>query len=160
MSTRTEWEAGRAAVEPSSLFEVRRRTEPAFRRRGRAGRVRAGDDRRPWLWPGPRTSYELADIATWTSAEPIDLIISNAAFQWVPDQLSVITRLRDLVAPGGTFAFQVPSNFGEPSHVLLHELSRREPYASYTEGLHGARGVDPATYLDLFAIAGRSVLAR
>ena len=72
-------------------------------------------------------------------------------FQWVPDQLDVIRRLARHVAPGGAFALQVPNNFAEPSHVLLHELSSQPPYAEHTTGLHEPRGTDPQAYVELFA---------
>ena len=101
--------------------------------------------------------YELADVATWTTPEPVDMIVSNAMFQWVPDQLAVIQRLAGLVAPGGTFALQVPSNYDAPSHRLLHEISSQPPYGEHTEGLHADRGTHPGTYLDLFAELGWTV---
>jgi len=104
-----------------------------------------------------RVTYELADVATWTSPEPVDLIVSNALFQWVPDQLDVIRRLSGLVAPGGTFALQVPSNYDAPSHTLLHGISSQPPYAEHTEGLHGDRGTHPEAYLELFAGLGWTV---
>ncbi len=104
-----------------------------------------------------RATYELADVATWTPAEPVDLIVSNALFQWVPDQLAVIRRLAELVAPGGTFALQVPCNYDAPSHRLLHEISSRPPYAVHTEGLHADRGTHAETYLDLFSDLGWTV---
>ncbi|UYM06570.1 methyltransferase domain-containing protein [Solicola gregarius] len=104
-----------------------------------------------------RTSYVLGDIATWQAETPVDLIVSNAAFQWVPDQLEVIPRLREHVAPGGVLAFQVPNNFGEPSHVLLRELAADPRFAPHLGGIEGARGVDPSTYLDLLAADGWSI---
>lgn len=104
-----------------------------------------------------RATYELADVSTWSTPEPVDLVVSNALFQWVPDQLTVIGRLAGLVAPGGTFALQVPRNYDAPSHRLLHEISSQAPYGEHTEGLHDDRGKDPATYLDLFAGLGWTV---
>lgn len=104
-----------------------------------------------------RATYELADVSTWTTDEPVDLVISNALFQWVPDQLDVIGRLADLVAPGGTFALQVPRNYGGPSHQLLHEMSQRPPYGEHTAGLHDDRSTDPTTYLAMFADLGWAV---
>lgn len=97
-----------------------------------------------------RTTYELADVVTWTPDEPVDLVISNALFQWVPDQLSVIERVSRSVTPGGTFALQVPRNYGGPSHRLLHEISARPPFGRHTEGLHDDRSTDPVAYLELF----------
>lgn len=102
----------------------------------------------------PRTSYVLADIADWATDEPVDLVVSNAAFQWVPEQREVVPRLRRYVAGGGVLAFQVPDNFAEPSHVLLREVAGREPYAAYTQGLATSRGTSPDTYLDLLTDDG------
>jgi trans-aconitate 2-methyltransferase len=104
-----------------------------------------------------RATYELADVATWTTPAPVDLIVSNALFQWVPDQLAVIQRLAELVAPGGTFALQVPCNYDAPSHRLLHEISSEPPYGEHTEGLHADRGTRPEAYLDLFTELGWTV---
>lgn len=99
-------------------------------------------------------SYELADVAMWEPDGPVDLFISNALFQWVPDQLAVIERLSAQVTPGGTFALQVPHNFAAPSHVLLHEISSRGPYASHTVDLHADRVTPPEAYLGLFTQLG------
>lgn len=104
-----------------------------------------------------RADYQLADIAEWGADRPVDLIVSNATYQWLPGQLEVLTRLRGLVAPGGTFAFQVPDNFDAPSHVLLHEISGRAPYAEHLTGIDRARGVGIEEYLELFAGAGWQV---
>lgn len=107
--------------------------------------------------PDDRAAYELADVATWAADEPVDLIVSNALFQWVPDQLAVIERLAASVTPGGTFALQVPDNYSAPSHRLLHEVSSRPPFGEHTEGLHEDRGTEPQVYLDLFAGLGWAV---
>lgn len=104
-----------------------------------------------------RATYELADVATWTTPEPVDLIVSNALFQWVPEQLGVIERLAGLVAPGGTFAFQVPRNYDAPSHRLLHEIASQSPYGEHTAGIPFDRGTDPVAYLELFTGSGWSV---
>lgn len=100
---------------------------------------------------GPSVSYVQADVATWEPAAPVDLIVSNAMFHWVPDQLDVIRRLAGHVAPGGAFALQVPNNFGAPSHVLLHDLASRAPYAEHLQDLSLPRGHEPGEYVDLFA---------
>lgn len=106
---------------------------------------------------GASVSYIQADIATWEPAAPVDLIVSNAVFHWVPGQLDVIRRLAGHVAAGGAFALQVPNNFDAPSHVLLHEIASRPPYAEHTAGLRERRGMDPEAYLELFADLGWDV---
>jgi trans-aconitate 2-methyltransferase len=102
----------------------------------------------------PRASYELADVSAWEPSGPVDLIVSNALFQWVPDQLDVIERLAAHVAPGGTFALQTPHNYSGPSHRLLSQIASQPPYRELTEGLHDDRGTAPKAYLDLFSRLG------
>lgn len=103
-------------------------------------------------------TYETADVSTWQPEAPVDVITSNALFQWVPEPLTVIGRLAGHVRPGGAFAVQVPSNFAAASHVLLHEISSLPPFAEHTEGLHAARGTESAQdYLEVFAGLGWSV---
>jgi trans-aconitate 2-methyltransferase len=107
----------------------------------------------------PRVSYLHQDVqavasGAWAPGRRFDLVISNATFQWVPDQLRLLPLLLERVRPGGTFAFQVPHNFDEPSHRLLAEVSAREPYASSTRDVLQPRGVDATTYLRLLGGPG------
>ncbi|MGZ5368909.1 MAG: methyltransferase domain-containing protein [Aeromicrobium sp.] len=103
----------------------------------------------------PRVAYELADVSTWTPTLPgADLIISNAMFQWVPDQLDVIKRLAEVT---DTLAFQVPNNFDSPSHALMREVAGRSPYAEHLDGFAFRTGVGAETYLDMLAGLGREV---
>jgi trans-aconitate 2-methyltransferase len=69
-----------------------------------------------------RLTFELADIDTWQPSHKLDMLISNATFQWVPDHASLLPRLVEMVGLGGLFAFQVPGNFTAPSHTILEEL--------------------------------------
>jgi trans-aconitate 2-methyltransferase len=107
-------------------------------------------------------SYVQVDVESvaanaWDPGRAFDLVISNATFQWIPDQLTLLPRLLGRVRPGGTFAFQVPNNFDAPSHRLLAEVSSRPPYAALTNDLLMARGVDAATYLRLLSGPGWEV---
>lgn len=104
----------------------------------------------------PRVRYVHADVADWRPDGPLDLVVSNAMFQWVPDQEPVIERLAEAVVPGGSFAIQVPDNQRAPSHALMREIADREPYASWTRDVLGIRGCGPEVYLELFAGLGWS----
>lgn len=89
------------------------------------------------------------DVRTWRpepGGPPVDVLVANAVYQWVPDHLQLLPTLVGHVAPGGWFAFQVPGNHGEPSHVLLDELSRDPRFASYTEGVARPHSHDPEVY--------------
>ncbi|MEH3034421.1 MAG: methyltransferase domain-containing protein [Aeromicrobium erythreum] len=104
----------------------------------------------------PDGTYVLADVSTWEPDEPVDAIVSNAMFQWLPDRLDVIDRLLHRVAPGGALALQVPSNFDAPSHRILAELGAEEPYADHTAGIARADGTSAGEYLTFFAERGWS----
>ena len=73
---------------------------------------------------GGGLSFSSGDIATWhgTGRAP-DIVISNAALQWVPDHDTVLARWRDLLAPGGQLAVQMPTNADHASHRVARELA-------------------------------------
>jgi trans-aconitate 2-methyltransferase len=78
--------------------------------------------------------FELGDIAAFEAAQPFDLVLSNAAVQWVPDHPRVFERLRNSLAPGGQLAVQMPANHDFPSHVVAAEIASREPFQSALGG--------------------------
>ena len=69
-----------------------------------------------------RLSFTLARIQDWRPTAPIDVLVSNAALQWVPEHMSLLPRFVSALAPGGWLAIQVPGNFEAPSHALLRTL--------------------------------------
>src|SRR5690606_17707882 len=52
--------------------------------------------------------WRLGDLASWTPDAPADLILANAALQWLPDHRSLLPRLTEFLAPGGVIAVQMP----------------------------------------------------
>jgi trans-aconitate 2-methyltransferase len=56
-------------------------------------------------------SFTQGGIEEWTPGGPVDVIVSNAALQWVPDHLDLLPRWIDDLVPGGALAFQMPKNF-------------------------------------------------
>ena len=77
----------------------------------------------------PKLSFELADAASWTPEEPVDVIFANAVFQWLPEHPAVLQRLIGFLAPGGALAVQMPDNMAEPSHRLMRETAAAMPFA-------------------------------
>lgn len=95
---------------------------------------------------------ELADIRTWADgasgpADGVDVLVTNAALQWVPGHLELLPRLLGRLAPGGWFAMQVPGNFDEPSHTTRRDLAAEPGYAPYLTDVAAPAGHDAATYL-------------
>jgi trans-aconitate 2-methyltransferase len=65
------------------------------------------------------------DIATWKSDEPVDVIVANAALQWVPQHLAVLPQLVAQLHAGGALAIQVPGNFEDPHHLAIRQMMAR-----------------------------------
>ncbi|MFZ4894845.1 methyltransferase domain-containing protein [Plantibacter sp. Mn2098] len=105
----------------------------------------------------PAVSYRVGDLVDWRPLEPVDLLVSNATLQWVPGHRAILTRLADLVAPGGVFAFQVPGNFRAPAHTILADLATSDPYDAYTPSTTDRTSADPADYLADLSRPGWSV---
>jgi trans-aconitate 2-methyltransferase len=104
----------------------------------------------------PRLRFELAAVEEWAPPGPVDVLVSNAALQWVPDHVERLPQLVGMLAPGGWLAVQVPGNADAPSHVLLREL-RRSPRWRDRLGPGPARWpdvLDPPGYLDRLARLG------
>ncbi|MGX2995191.1 trans-aconitate 2-methyltransferase [Streptomyces sp. JNUCC 64] len=110
---------------------------------------------------GGTLDFAHADAERWSPdpAEPYDVIISNALLQWVPGHTDRFADWIAGLAPGGTFAFQVPGNFGAPSHVLLREVADGPRWRDRLHGVlrHGDAVHEPAAYLDVLARLGCEV---
>jgi trans-aconitate 2-methyltransferase len=99
----------------------------------------------------PATPFIEADLATWKPIGPVDLLFSNATFQWVPNHLAVLDRLMDVLVPGGMLAVQMPDNVLEPSHQLMDVVSREGPWRAQFESAAVTREVlpKPSVYYEL-----------
>lgn len=107
---------------------------------------------------GVTARWTEADVAHWKPAAPCDVIFSNATLQWVPDHASLLPRLLAQLAPEGTFAFQVPCNFKEPCHTLIHELAARGPWAAKLSGIRDSVGVlEPEAYFAILEPHARTI---
>ncbi len=102
--------------------------------------------------------FTVGDLRDWRAdASPVDVLVSNAALQWVPDHLDLLPGLVGSVSPGGWFAFQVPGNVDEPSHTLRGELASEPAYAAHTAGVAHPDAHDAATYLRALRALGCTV---
>lgn len=95
----------------------------------------------------PGIDFAVGDLRDWAAPDGVDVLVSNATLQWLPDHLELLPRLVDQVRPGGWFAFQVPGNFDEPSHTIRTELAAEAPYAAHTADAAVPSSYDGATYL-------------
>jgi trans-aconitate 2-methyltransferase len=77
----------------------------------------------------PDIAFAIDDITGWRGSGPYDVILSNAALQWVPDHETLLPALIDKLAPGGSLAVQAPDNHDEPAHRLMREVAAEGPWA-------------------------------
>jgi len=108
-------------------------------------------------YAGAQVRFAVQDLRDWSPREPVDVIISNAALQWVPGHRGLLPGLVEALAPGGWLAFQVPGNFTEPSYRLLEELADDERFAAYVTDRDRPASYDPVDYLDDLAGLGCTV---
>ena len=106
-----------------------------------------------------RLGFSVGDLRDWRPDEPVDVLLSNATLQWVPDHLVLLPSLVDAVRPGGWFAFQVPGNFGDRSHTAMAEVATSPRWRERFDGRDRARPAveQPAAYLDRLAGLGCTV---
>ncbi|MER5505890.1 trans-aconitate 2-methyltransferase [Streptomyces sp. NPDC002766] len=105
---------------------------------------------------GGRLDFAHADVRTWAPARPYDLIVSNATLQWIPGHAERFGEWIAGLAPGGTFAFQVPGNFSAPSHRLMREIARSPRFADRLADLlrHDDAVLAPQAYLERLTSLG------
>ncbi|HEY2041162.1 MAG TPA: trans-aconitate 2-methyltransferase [Jatrophihabitans sp.] len=94
-------------------------------------------------------------------ASGVDVLISNALLQWVPEHRDLLPSWADKLNPGGWIAFQVPSNFGSPSHRLMREVAGSARWRDQVGGVlrHADSVSEPTEYLDLLTGCGFRVNA-
>jgi trans-aconitate 2-methyltransferase len=90
-----------------------------------------------------------------------DIVFSNAAIQWIPDNKALIARLHRMLEGGGALAIQVPCTRGMPIQQAVRELSADARWAGRfgsvrAHSMHGAE-----YYYDaVSAVAGEYALWR
>jgi trans-aconitate 2-methyltransferase len=65
----------------------------------------------------------LAELEAWTPRPDTDVVLSNAALQWVPRHRELLVRWAGELPTGAWIAVQVPGNFDAPSHAAVRELA-------------------------------------
>jgi trans-aconitate 2-methyltransferase len=104
----------------------------------------------------PSLRFELMDIADWIPSDQADVVVSNAALQWVAGHQDMMRKWLAVLHPGSWFAMQVPGNFNAPSHALMRGLAGSPRWEPKLRGvLRGGESVaEPAEYLGILLDAG------
>jgi len=103
-------------------------------------------------------TFAVADIREWQPGPDTDVVVSNAALQWVPGHQQLIDGWVAALPPGAWFAMQVPGNFDAPSHRALYAVADTPPFRNAIDGLLRDEPVgDPAAYAARMTAAGATV---
>jgi trans-aconitate 2-methyltransferase len=79
--------------------------------------------------------FERGDLASWRSPVPLDLLVSNAALQWVGDHERVLAGWAAILAPGGVLAVQIPYRFRSITQAALDTAVRNRRWADRLRGV-------------------------
>ena len=88
----------------------------------------------------PGVQFEIDDISQWQRRDvTFDVILANAALQWVPDHPALFPALLSKLTRGGSLAVQMPHTLEEPASRLMREISRNGPWAARLAGVASNR---------------------
>lgn len=101
-------------------------------------------------------NFSLGEIREWMPSAGTDVVVSNAALQWVPGHVELLKKWLAALEPGAWFAMQVPGNFDADSHMLMRELAESPAWADRLAGVlrHSDVVAEPDEYLRVMLDAG------
>ena len=105
-----------------------------------------------------RLRFEQDDVTGWEPEGPVDVIVSNALLQWVPEHSKLLPSWVSYLSDGGWLAFAVPGNFDQPAHALLREMAGSARWRELLADVaFNRQASDPVEYLELLAREGCAV---
>jgi trans-aconitate 2-methyltransferase len=106
--------------------------------------------------PG-RVEFVKADVLEWSPPGALELILSNALFQWIPDHERLFSRVVSLLAPEGVLAVQIPATRGEAWRERIAKIASAGPWASRLAAAREPETLALGTYLKLLLGLGFEV---
>ncbi|RJT79064.1 methyltransferase domain-containing protein [Arthrobacter cheniae] len=105
--------------------------------------------------PMPNLSFEAGDLRHYEPGGD-DVVVTNAALQWVPGHQDLLAAWAEGLSAGGWLAMQVPGNFSAPSHTLLRLHAANERWKDRLHGVlrHDDAVGEPPEYLHILLSAG------
>ncbi|GIF70264.1 trans-aconitate 2-methyltransferase [Asanoa ishikariensis] len=89
--------------------------------------------------------FTVGDLREFTPSPGVDVLVSNAALQWVPDHEALLHRWVAALPAGAWLAFQVPGNFSSPAHDAVYALAESPRWKSVLGGVARRMAVPTAT---------------
>ena len=88
--------------------------------------------------------FQVGDVREWKPGPEVDVLVTNATLQWVPDHRELLDRWARELPAGAWLAMQVPGNFDAPSHRATREVAATAPFAAELDGVLRDAPVDDA----------------
>lgn len=111
-----------------------------------------------------RLRFTVGDLRSWRpGAESVDVIVSNATLQWVPEHVELFAGWARVLRPGGALAFQVPAPAEGPGgYTSIFRATATSPKwaaklgsVAQSSGPQGRSPVrTPGGYVEALAAAG------
>jgi trans-aconitate 2-methyltransferase len=76
-------------------------------------------------WP---VEFAVQDLRDWRPGPDVDVVVSNAALQWVPGHEELLAVWAAALPAGAVVAVQVPGNWDAPSHRALRAIAADGPW--------------------------------
>jgi trans-aconitate 2-methyltransferase len=99
----------------------------------------------------------VGDVTQWAPQSDTDVVVTNAALQWVPEHTALLARWATELGSGAWIAMQVPGNFDAPSHRAVREVAGRPEFTDPLQGMRFREGhvvETPARYAEILSDAG------
>lgn len=106
----------------------------------------------------PDVTFRLGAIEEYVPDADVDVLLSNAALQWVPTHRELLTQWVGQLSRGARLAFQVPGNFDAPSHALMREVAAGPEFADAIGSIVLGKGATdtPSEYIALLRAAAKA----
>lgn len=86
-----------------------------------------------------------------TLNKKFDIVFSNACIQWVPNHSVILKNMFSLLNDGGVMAIQIPMNYDEPIHKIIHQVSNSSKWKSKLSNVRTFYTLKPYEYYDLLS---------
>jgi trans-aconitate 2-methyltransferase len=101
----------------------------------------------------PCFDFKICDISKDSSMldTDFDIVFSNACIQWIPNHEQLLYNLVGLLKPSGILAVQIPMNYQQPIHKIIHEVLKNIEYRSEFPNPEVFYNLTQSQYFDLLS---------
>lgn len=105
----------------------------------------------------PKVDFFVEDIEKWSPSADVDLLFSNAVFQWLPDHIEQMKRLLSAMKSGAALAVQMPDNLFEPTHRAMIHVAEDKRWADRIGSVAREKLPNVSVYYDALKPLARHV---